>query len=31
VSSENAPALRLYERAGMRVCNRMEVFEKPVG
>ena len=31
VSSENAPALALYERAGMRECNRMDVFEKPVG
>jgi ribosomal protein S18 acetylase RimI-like enzyme len=30
VSSENAPALALYERAGMRECNRMDVFEKPV-
>jgi mycothiol synthase len=29
VSSENGPALRLYERAGMRECNRMDVFEKP--
>jgi len=28
VSSENGPALRLYERAGMRECNRMDVFEK---
>ena len=30
VSSENRPALRLYERAGMRECNRIDVFEKPV-
>ncbi len=29
VSSENPPALRLYERAGMHECNRMDVFEKP--
>ena len=29
VSSENGPALRLYERAGMHECNRMDVFEKP--
>lgn len=28
VSSENQAALRLYQRAGMRECNRMEVYEK---
>lgn len=31
VSSDNAPAVRVYERAGMNVRHRFDIYERPVG
>ena len=31
VASDNPRALRIYERAGMKPGDRLEVFEKPTG